>query len=142
MPLAAARRLEQARGQARTILAVEAYNLGHFPIVAGVVLTALGIEGIAAHASDAEPLGVFYAAALFGGLATYLAGQLLFVQRMHMALSVVRLVAVGVLLAGIPLAALVPPLAALALLVLILTALIVVDTVRHTDLRRQLRGRS
>ncbi|MCX5070338.1 low temperature requirement protein A [Micromonospora lupini] len=79
---------------------------------------------------------------LFGGLATYLAGQLLFVQRMHLALSGVRLVAVGVLLAGIPLAALVPPLAALALLVLIVAALVVVDTIRHADLRRQLRGSS
>ncbi|MFF0153439.1 low temperature requirement protein A [Micromonospora sp. NPDC005203] len=140
--LAAARRLEQARGQARTILAVEAYNFAHFPIVAGVVLTALGIEGVAAHAGDGDPLGVFSASALFGGLATYLAGQLLFVQRMHMALNVVRLVAVGVLLAGIALAALVPPLAALALLVLIVAALIVVDTARHSDLRRQLRGSS
>lgn len=59
-----------------------------------------------------------------------------------MALSGVRLIAVGVLLAGIPLTALVPPLAALAALVLTLTAVIVVDTVRHADLRRQLRGNS
>jgi low temperature requirement protein LtrA len=99
-------------------VAVEAYPYGHFPIVAGIVLAGLGVEGVLAHAGDSEPLGAFYALPLFGGMALYLAGQLLFERRIHRALSVPRLVAAGVLLA----------------------ALIVVETTRYAQTRRDLRG--
>ena len=58
----------EAHGQARVRLALEAYTFGHFPIVAGIVLAALGVEGVLAHADEAEP------SALFGGVALYLAG--------------------------------------------------------------------
>ena len=71
--LAAEHQLLEAHGQARAKLAVEAYTYGHFPIVAGIVLAALGVEGVVAHAGEREPLGVFYAFALFGGVALYLA---------------------------------------------------------------------
>jgi low temperature requirement protein LtrA len=76
--LAAEHRLLEAHGQARVRLALEAYTYGHFPVVAGIVLAALGIEGVLAHAGDNKPLGAFYALPLFGGVALYLAGQLLF----------------------------------------------------------------
>jgi hypothetical protein len=46
-------------------------------------VAALGIEGVLAHAGDSKPLGAFYALALFGGVALYLAGQLLFKRRDH-----------------------------------------------------------
>jgi hypothetical protein len=45
------------------------------------------MEGVLAHADEPEPLSGFYAAALFGGVALYLAGYLLFKRRMHGALS-------------------------------------------------------
>jgi low temperature requirement protein LtrA len=138
--LAAEQRLLQARGQARVDLAVEAYTCGHFPIVAGIVLAALGVEGVLAHAGEREPLGAFYASALFGGVAVYLAGQLRFKRRMHRTLSLPRLVATGVLLAGLPAAVALPPLVGLAGLVLILAALIVVETTRYAQARRNLRG--
>jgi hypothetical protein len=51
------------------------------------VLAALGVEGVLVHAGDSEPLGAFYALPLFGGVALYLAGHLLFKQRMYNALS-------------------------------------------------------
>lgn len=41
---------------------------GHFPIVAGIIVGAVGVEGVLAHAGDGKPLGLFYAAALYGGL--------------------------------------------------------------------------
>jgi low temperature requirement protein LtrA len=116
--LAAEQRLLEAHGQARVDLAVGAYTYRHFPIVAGIVLTALGIEGVLAHADDSKPLGGFYALPLFGGIALYLAGQLLFKRRMHRTLSLPRLVATGVLLA----------------------ALIGVETTRYAQARRDLRG--
>jgi low temperature requirement protein LtrA len=138
--LAAEHRLVEARGQARVRLAVEAYTYGHFPVVAGIVLAALGMEGVLAHADTSEPLGAFYAAALFGGVALYLAGYLLFKRRMDGVLSLPRLVAICVFLAALPAAVVLPPLAGLAGLVGILAALIVVETTRYAQIRRSLRG--
>jgi ABC-type branched-subunit amino acid transport system permease subunit len=105
------------------------------------VLAALGVEGVLVHAGDSEPLGAFYALPLFGGVALYLAGHLLFKQRMYNALSLPRLVAIGALLAALPAAVVLPPLAGLAGLVLILAALIVVETTKYAPVRRSLRGR-
>ena len=119
---------------------MEAYTYGHFPLVAGIVLAALGVEGVLAHAGEREPLGAFYALPLFGGVALYLVGQLLFKRRMHSALSLPRLVTAGVLLAALPATAVLPPLAGLAGLVVILAALIVVETTRYAQIRRSLRG--
>jgi hypothetical protein len=65
--LAAEHQLAEVHGRARARLALEAYTYGHFPIVAGIVLTALGVEGVLAHADEAEALGGFYGAALVGG---------------------------------------------------------------------------
>jgi low temperature requirement protein LtrA len=136
--LAAEHQLIEARGQARVRLAVEAYTYGHFPIVAGIVLAALGMEGVLAHADASGPLGAFYAAALFGGVALYLAGYLLFKRRMHGALSLPRLVAICVFLAALPAAIFLPPLAGLAVVVLILAVLVIVETILYAQTRRSL----
>jgi ABC-type branched-subunit amino acid transport system permease subunit len=105
------------------------------------VLAALGVEGVLAHAEETKPLGAFYAAAaLFGGVALYLAGHLLFKQRMHSTLSLPRLVAIGMLLAALPAAVVLPPLAGLAGLVLILAVLVSVETTRYAQTRRSLRN--
>jgi low temperature requirement protein LtrA len=85
--LATEHRLLEAHGQARVDLAVEAYTYGHLPLMAAIVLAALGIEGVLAHADEPEPLGAFCASALFGGVALYLAGNVLFKWRMHRTLS-------------------------------------------------------
>ena len=137
--LAAEHRLQEEHGPARVTLALDAYTYGHFPIVAGIILTALGIEGVLAHAEDSEPLGAFYAVPLFGGAALYLAGYVLFKRRMHSALSRPRLVAIGVLVAALPVAIALPPLAGLAGLVLILAALATFETIRYSQTRRSLR---
>jgi len=132
---AAEHRLRDAQGQARARLAIEAYTYGHFPIVAGIVVGAVGVRGVLAHAGGGAPLGLFNAAALYGGFALYLAGHLFFKQRMYAALSVPRLVTAGVLLLALPAAAFLPPLVGLAALVLVLGALIVVETRRYSALR-------
>jgi hypothetical protein len=59
---------------------------------------------------------------------------------MHNTLSLARLVTIGVLFAALPAAFVLPPLAGLAGLVVILAALIVVETTRHAQVRRSLRG--
>jgi low temperature requirement protein LtrA len=136
---AAEQQLRDARGQARVRMAIEAYTYGHFPIVAGIIVGAVGVEGVLAHAGEGDPLGFFYGAALYGGFALYLAGHLLFKQRMYSALSVPRLVTVGVLLLALPAAALLPPLVGLAGLVLVLGVLIALETRRYAALRADAR---
>jgi ABC-type branched-subunit amino acid transport system permease subunit len=59
---------------------------------------------------------------------------------MHNLLSLPRLVAIGVLLAALPAAVVLPPLVGLAGLVVIMAALIVVETTRYAQIRRSLRG--
>jgi hypothetical protein len=59
---------------------------------------------------------------------------------MHKLLSLPRLVAIGMLLAAVPAAVVLPRLVGLAGLVLIMAALIVVETTRHAQTRRNLRG--
>jgi low temperature requirement protein LtrA len=137
--LAAEHKLLAAKGEARVKMAIVAYIYGHFPIVAGVVLAALGVEGVLAHAGDRESLGGFFAGALFGGFAVYLTGHLLFKHRMHNSVSVPRLVAVGAPLVALPAAAFVPPLFALTFVVLILAALVGFETNRYGLVRRSLR---
>ena len=77
-----------------------------------------------------------------GGGTLYLAGQLLFKRRMHNTLSLPRLVTIGVLAAALPAAVVLPPLVGLAGVVVILAALIVVETTRYAQARRNLRDRS
>ena len=89
-----------------------------------------------AHADVGERLGLFDAAALYGGFALYLAGHLLFKQRLYATPSRPRLVTMGVLLLGIPAGAGTPPLVGLAGLVLVLGVLIVVETRRYAALRK------
>lgn len=125
---AAARRL---RGEGRLRLAVEAYTYGHFPIIAGIVLAALGIEGVVAHASDTDRLGVFSALALYGGGALYLLGHLLFRLRIHHVFSGAHLAATGALLMIAPVAAMLPPLAAPVGVLAVLTVVIVVEAWRN-----------
>ncbi len=137
--LAAEHRFVEAQGEERVKLAIEAYTYGHFPIVAGIVIAALGVRGVLAHAEQAGRLGVFYASALFGGVALYLLGHILFKHLMHNALSTPRLVAAGSVLVAVPAATFLPPLGALGLLVAILAGLIAFETVHYSGLRRSIR---
>src|SRR5689334_8723918 len=69
--LVAARRLENAEpGRERNEIARDSFSFLHFPMVAGIVLVALGIEQTLAHVG--KHLHVVPAAALFGGAALYL----------------------------------------------------------------------
>ncbi|WP_234343106.1 low temperature requirement protein A [Streptomyces fulvoviolaceus] len=132
--------LHRTRGQARLSLAVHAYGYTHFPIVAGIVLTALGVEGVVAHADDGKTLGAFYAWALCGGPAVYLTGMLLFVRITMGAWGGYRLAALCLLVAGIPAAAALPPVAALAGVVVILAATATAETRWYADVRHRVRG--
>jgi len=89
--LLAARALAAAPpGQIQNELGRDAYSYLHFPMVAGIVLIAVGIEHALLHLHD--PLDEVGAAALVGGLVAYVAGLVGFKLRSTGTLSHTRLV--------------------------------------------------
>ena len=74
---------------AQNDLARDAYSYLHFPMVAGVVLVALGMKTTIAHVD--EPLDLVPAVALCGGAALYLLGHVAFAWRSFGAVKVHRL---------------------------------------------------
>lgn len=136
--LAAERRLAGSRGDERANLARDSYSFLHLPMVAGIVLVALGIKKTLAHVGD--PLGTIPAVALCGGVALYLLGHNAFRLRDAGSVSVPRLVATAAALALIPLALHAPALIPLGAVAALLAALAAYEAARHRALRRELRG--
>ncbi|MDQ3863340.1 MAG: low temperature requirement protein A, partial [Actinomycetota bacterium] len=120
--LAAERRLVGARGRERAALARDSYSYLHLPMVAGIVLVALGVKKTLEHVG--EPLGVIPASALCGGVALYLLGHNAFRLRDVGSVSVPRLLAAAVSVALIPAAVLMPAFLSLAATAAVLVALV------------------
>jgi low temperature requirement protein LtrA len=132
------RRFRDSRGHARVRLARDAYSILHLPIVAGIVLVALGVKKTLGHVD--EPLDTVPACALLGGLALYYAGHVAFRLRSGGRLSTQRVVAVLVALALIPLATAVDALMALALAAALTSGLIAYEVIRFREGRARLRA--
>lgn len=139
MSVAADRVMREATGDRRVKLAIDAYTYGHFPIVAGVVITAVGVEEVLAHAVESKAMGVFAAGTLFGGVALYIAGQIVFKWRLGMGISIPRAAAVVLLFAVWPVAAFGPALLGLAITVVLLVVLIGFEIIRYADTRSAVR---
>ena len=137
---AAEQRFHETTGEQRVRMALEAYTYGHFPIVAGIIIAAIGVEGTLAHAGDSAGLGAFYAVPLYAGPALYLAGHMFFKRRVLGSASRERPIALTALLLAIPAAIVVPPLAALGGVVVILGVLVAVESARYADERRGARA--
>ena len=137
--LYAERRLSAARGDERAWLARDSYSYLHLPMVAGIVLVALGIKKTLADVG--YPLGTIPAIALCGGAALYLLGHNAFRLREVGSISVPRLVVAILCCALIPVAVSVPSLVTLAVLAGLLCALAAFETIRSREFRRELRGR-
>ncbi|MGK5739410.1 low temperature requirement protein A [Micromonospora sp. URMC 103] len=137
--------LHAAEGGPRIALARDAYAYLYLPMIAGVILFAIGAEEVVRTITD--PAGGTSEQAhgpavpmLFGGVLLYLAADLAFQLR---ALRTVTWTRVGVLVAlgvCLPLAGHLPALAALALLTAICVALVTVEAVVFADSRRALRA--
>ncbi|MGW0218265.1 low temperature requirement protein A [Micromonospora chokoriensis] len=120
-----------SRSRRRQQLASDAYTLAHLPMVAGVVSFALGIhlclDGLADEARpgdhSAVSMGWAPATVLYGGVALYLVGRFLFL-RLTVRTPPGHLVAVVVLLLLVPVARVLPALAALGLLAALLTTIV------------------
>jgi low temperature requirement protein LtrA len=136
--LDAERRLRSARGDGRAILARDVYAYLHFPMIAGIVLLALGVKKTIGDVG--EPLKTAPAVALLGGIALYYAGHVGVRFRNTHTLYRGRLVAVGVAVALIPVATEVDALVAMGLAAALTSAVIAYEALRYADARRRLRA--
>jgi low temperature requirement protein LtrA len=135
--LVAERRFRRAVGRDRVRIARDSYTYLHLPMVAGIVLFALGVEQTLEHTGRAlEPVP---ATAMCGGLALYLLAHVAFRLRNVHRLNVARLVSAGVLVALIPVATSVDALASLAIVTALCTGLMVYEGIRYAELREHLR---
>jgi low temperature requirement protein LtrA len=103
------------------VLGRDVYTYLHVPVVAGIVMMAVGDELVVAHPGEA--LGVRGALVTLGGPALYLLGLVACRARVRGGVAAPYIVTAVVLLAGVPVAARVPGLASLAFVVLVLVAL-------------------
>ena len=127
-------RLDKADDSGR--LARDAYTYLHIPMIAGIIVTAVGDELVIAHPS--ERLSGPELATVAGGPALYLLGHVGFRLRMAGSLSWKRLGAALALCAVGAIGAVLPALATAALALAVLVALIVAELV--SGLRRRARG--
>ena len=132
--------------ETRARLARNAYSYVHMPLVLGVVLVAFGLKEVLLYVSDsshhslADSLPAVALAAMVGGVVLYLLGHVIFKWLTVHDISVVRLVAAGVLLAAIPLIVALPALIQLAVVAFIVTCAMVVESVLFAEARRKVRA--
>jgi low temperature requirement protein LtrA len=136
--IAAERRFREMRGHERARMARDSYSYIHLPMIAGILLVALGVKKTLGHVD--EPLKTVPAVALFGGMALYYAAHLAFRWRNLHSLIRERLATALICLALIPLATEVDSLVALGLAAAVAALLIAYEATRHADARRRLRA--
>jgi low temperature requirement protein LtrA len=129
--------LTSATGVERAILARDLYSYLHLPMVAGIVLFALGVKTTLGHVHD--PLDVISAVALCGGLALYFAGHVAHRLRTGGGWGHGRPVATVALLALVPVATMVPAIVSIALAAAVCVALIAYEALRYQNARTWIR---
>jgi low temperature requirement protein LtrA len=125
----ARRRLVQARGLELHRLALHAYSYLHLPMVAGIVLFALGLKATLDHVG--EDLETVAAMGLCGGAALYLLGHIAFLFRTTGRVFRRRTIGATVLLALVPAAVAIPALAALALVGAVCSLVVAYEVIRY-----------
>jgi low temperature requirement protein LtrA len=133
----ARRRLMEARGVEQARLARDAYSYFHLPMVAGIVLFALGLKTTLDHVGEALDTGP--AIGLCGGAALYLLGHIAFLFRTTSRVFRRRTVGAIALLALVPAAVTIPALAALGLVSAVCTLVVMYEALRYRDHRVQVR---
>jgi low temperature requirement protein LtrA len=137
--LVAERRLTKAaEGRERNEVARDSFSYLHLPMVAGIVLLALGLKKTLGEVG--KPLELVPATALLGGSALYLLAHVAFRWRTVRRFSTQRLVCAAVLVALVPAALELPALATLGLLAATLSVVIGYEHVRFAELRGRMRS--
>jgi low temperature requirement protein LtrA len=148
MAVIAQRQLAQTSGATRVRLARDLYSYLHLPMIAGIVLFALGLKKTIEHVGD--PLATIPAVALCGGLSLYflthvaLRVRLVYFIRQRTTetpgwIGPGRLAAGIAMLALVPAALELPALTALALVAAVCCALIVWDVLHYREHRTEVR---
>ena len=135
--IVAERRLTEAPSGEQAPLARDAYSYLHFPLIAGIVLIALGLKETLAATGD--ELDTVPALALTAGPAIYLLGQVAFRERVLGTFSPHRAFAALALLALIPLALGADALVALAAVAAVLAILIAYEATHFREERARVR---
>jgi low temperature requirement protein LtrA len=130
-------RLMEASGVERARLALDSYSYFHLPMVAGIVLFALGLETTLHHFGEA--LETVPAVALCGGAALYLLAHIASLFRTTGRVFRRRTIGAVVLLAVVPAAVSIPALAALALVSAVCSLVVAYEAIRHREHRVQVR---
>jgi low temperature requirement protein LtrA len=133
----ARRRLMQASGLELHRLALHSYSYLHLPMVAGIVLFALGLKTTLGDVDEA--LDTVPAVGLCGGAALYLFGHIAFLFRTTGRVFRRRTVGATVLLALVPAAAAIPALAALALVSAVCSLVVAYEVLRYRQARVRVR---
>jgi low temperature requirement protein LtrA len=131
-------RFRETHGHSRILIARDVYAYLHLPMIAGVVLVALGIKKTIGDVD--EPLKTAPAVALFGGIALYYAGHVGARWRLTHTLFRGRLVALAVSLALIPVGTEVDALVAMALAAVLTCAVILYEAIRYAEARHRIRA--
>jgi low temperature requirement protein LtrA len=136
--LVSARRLARAaEGRERNALARDSYSYLHLPMVAGIVLVALGLKKTLADVGD--PLETVPAFALLGGVGVYLLAHVALRLRNVHTVNRQRLVLGVALFALVPIAVEIPALASVAAVTAMLSAMIAYETLSYGDARDRVR---
>jgi low temperature requirement protein LtrA len=130
-------RLIRARGLELHRLALHAYSYLHLPLIAGIVLFALGLKTTVGDAG--ETLDTVPAVALCGGAALYLFGHVAFLVRTTGRVFRRRTIAAVALCGLIPIAVAIPALAALALVSASCSLVVAWEALRYREDRVRVR---
>jgi low temperature requirement protein LtrA len=136
--IVATRRLARAApGRERNSIGRDSYGYLHFPIIAGIVLGALGLKKTLGDTDAA--LKLVPAAAMYGGTAIYLLAHIAFLLRTTRHLFRRRLLGAAVLLALLPLGMELAALAALGLAGAVCVGVVAYEAIRHREDRALVR---
>jgi low temperature requirement protein LtrA len=135
--IVAERRLRRADPRAQVLMARDSYTYLHFPMIAGIIVFAIGVKRTLLHVG--VHLHPVVAVTLCGGLALYLVALSAFKRRNVGSFNWQRLVVAGALACLVPVATTVPALAALGMVTAATCGLIAFEYVRYAEARDRIR---
>ncbi|MGL4339636.1 MAG: low temperature requirement protein A [Rhodoglobus sp.] len=129
---------QAAVGREQNALARDSFSYLHFPMVAGIVLVALGLKKTLAHTGD--HLSVESASALFGGTALYLLALALFRRRNVGGVNWPRVFFAGLLCLLIPVVIQFSAIVALGVLTVLLILFVIYEVHTYAEARTRIRA--